>query len=111
MIQAIVPELIHNPQHLPALVNKPFHEVEPASPKQQLANKLSQQGDALLMIGRVPEEKDPHEGHQPDDRMKQSIPDHVHMHGFEGRRGHPVGEHIIPTVCPSIDSASMLSYQ
>jgi hypothetical protein len=48
------------------------------------------------MICRAPEKKDPHERYQPDHRMKQPIPHHIHVHGFEGRRGHPVGDHVVP---------------
>jgi len=41
------------------------------------------------------EERSP-ECHQSDHRMKEPIPDHIHVPGFEGRRGQPVGEHVVP---------------
>jgi hypothetical protein len=44
----------------------------------------------------MPEQKDSHKRHEPDRRMKQPIPDHIHMHSFEGRRGYPIGEHVVP---------------
>ena len=78
------------------MVNEPFDEVEPAPPKDQPSDKLAQRRNPLPMIRRAPEDKDSHERHQPDHRMKEPIPDHIHLHGFERCRGHPVGEHVVP---------------
>jgi Transposase len=46
MIQAIVPELIHNPQHLPALSSKRFGFVQTldTKPKRRLYEVLHSQG-------------------------------------------------------------------
>ena len=73
-----------------------FNEVEPAPPAHEASDKLAQRGNSLSLIGCTPEEQDSHERPEPDHRMEEAIPDHIHVHGCEGRRGQPVGEHLVP---------------
>jgi hypothetical protein len=96
VIDSIVRNLSYIMDAEQLMVNDAFHEVEPAPAEDEASNKLAQKGNPLPMICRAPEEQDPRECHQPDPRMKQPIPDHIHVHGFEGGWGHPIGEHMVP---------------